>query len=156
MALARYVKAFGRTARLFATAPIDADARLGLRNLADHLAGEPDGNKGGEAPGLPEVRLDTVDLDTLWPSSQTLPLSEFSAGNHNVMMLELIALCVLARLSKPTRMFEFGTFDGRTGANLLRTCPEAHLTTLDLPDDRVDAQTARSRGGPIGWRMHTP
>jgi predicted O-methyltransferase YrrM len=73
---------------------------------------------------------------------------------------DLAALCALVRVARPKSIFEFGTYTGNSGRNmLLNAPPDATLTTLDLPpegrtavegldwekgiDDRVIAQRLR-------------
>jgi hypothetical protein len=52
----------------------------------------------------------------------------------NVSLLELIVLTKLVKLRRPRRMFEIGTFDGRTALNLAANAAEdAEVFTLDLP-----------------------
>jgi predicted O-methyltransferase YrrM len=55
---------------------------------------------------------------------------------HNATGFELACLAQLARWRRPRRIFEFGTFDGRSSANLLlNAAPDARLLTINLPPD---------------------
>lgn len=58
-----------------------------------------------------------------------------SAGQPgNVSIQELIVLCQFVKKSGPEKIFEFGTFDGRTTLNMACNCSEtARIYTLDLP-----------------------
>jgi len=52
----------------------------------------------------------------------------------NVSILELIVLSQFVKRLGPEKIFEFGTFDGRTTLNMALNCPEtARIYTLDLP-----------------------
>jgi predicted O-methyltransferase YrrM len=55
---------------------------------------------------------------------------------------QLACLVLLTQALQPKRIFEIGTFRGRTALNFALNAPEhAEVFTLDLPpDDRVDAQ----------------
>lgn len=54
------------------------------------------------------------------------------------IFLELVALAYLMQVLRPRRIFELGTFIGRTTRLLaLNSPPEAQILTLDLPRDRV-------------------
>lgn len=56
------------------------------------------------------------------------------AYSGNVSLLELNALSWLAENRKAKKIFEFGTFDGRTALNLIaHSAKDAQLYTLDLP-----------------------
>ena len=49
---------------------------------------------------------------------------------------DILALCTLVRMAAPKRVFEFGTFTGRTTLNLaLNSPPDSKIFTLDLSDE---------------------
>ncbi len=50
----------------------------------------------------------------------------------NIELNELVLICALIQKLEPGKIFEFGTFDGRTTLNLAASSPE---NTLDLPDN---------------------
>jgi len=62
-------------------------------------------------------------------------LIEPAAADGNVRLSELGVLAHFAAACEPgTRLFEIGTFDGRTALNLARNAPPGcRVTTLDLP-----------------------
>ncbi len=62
-----------------------------------------------------------------------IPL-EVSFKDWNVTPLELFYICCFARSISPRSVFEFGTFDGGTTLHLARSCPQAEVHTLDLPN----------------------
>lgn len=149
----RYAKTAARAAALLAKGPVASDGPRALRDLANFLAGHPDGGAGGDAPGLRPRQLEPIDLDAVWPSDRPVHLTELSSSSHNVNERELAVLCALAAVVDARRLFEFGTFDGRTSVNLLRNCPEGHLCTLDLPDEMVQSSTLASTDGGVGRRL---
>lgn len=66
------------------------------------------------------------------------------AVDGNVSERELITICRLLRSIQPARLFEIGTFDGRTTLNMaVNAAPGAVVHTLDLP--RSEIPTAASR-----------
>jgi predicted O-methyltransferase YrrM len=57
----------------------------------------------------------------------------------NVSTEELLILCHLTRLFAPQRIFEFGTFDGRTTLHLALNCPDdGAVYTMDVVDGAFD------------------
>lgn len=94
-------------------------------------------------PGLTTV-LPRVSVDDVLPD---LPLRIRSPvpADGNVSVLELIVLSGLVAARQPHRIFEIGTFDGRTTLNLAMNAPaDAIVFTLDLPaggpvPEQVDA-----------------
>jgi predicted O-methyltransferase YrrM len=65
--------------------------------------------------------------------SLTAPLMEVGG---NVWVNELVVLAGICRWLKPKRLFEIGTFNGRTTVNLAANAPEdAIVYTLDIPHD---------------------
>ena len=55
----------------------------------------------------------------------------------NLDPTERFCIAALAQVTKPTNIFEFGTYDGSTTLLLARAAPDARITTLDLPPDLV-------------------
>lgn len=71
-------------------------------------------------------------------------LTELGGISGNVTLHELVAIASIIRATKPMRVFEFGTFDGRTTLNMALNSPDgSEVLTLDLPKEHVD-QTALS------------
>ena len=58
-------------------------------------------------------------------------------GNMAPHELETVASIVAT--VKPKRIFEIGTFDGRTTLNMALNAPDAQIYTLDLPASGVAA-----------------
>jgi predicted O-methyltransferase YrrM len=110
----------------------------------------------GPLPSLPQADVTAVVPDV--PIRVREPL----AADGNVTLLELTVLASLVAARRPTRVFEIGTFDGRTALNFAANAPSAVVHTLDLPstaapvlpvhtDDRQFIQ--RSQRGTRGRRL---
>jgi len=88
---------------------------------------------------MPVPLLPTTAAGTLFPDSTPIVVREPEAADGNVSPLELIVLCRLVSSLRPSRLFEIGTFDGRTTLNLAANSPaEAVVYTLDLPRSALD------------------
>lgn len=85
------------------------------------------------APTLPVVAA-----SALVPENMILDVRAIDAVDGNVSERELITICRLVRQQQPKRLFEFGTFDGRTTLNLAANAASgAQVLTLDLPGSEV-------------------
>jgi predicted O-methyltransferase YrrM len=80
------------------------------------------------------------------PEMPDLIDNTFEDGNVSVTELECIAR--IARNQQPMRVFEIGTFNGRTALNIARNIPDnAHVFTLDLPQSEVASTQLRIKTG---------
>jgi predicted O-methyltransferase YrrM len=69
----------------------------------------------------------------------------------NMDPFELYCLAAIARIRRPKRIFEFGTYDGATTRWLADTVPDAEVLTFDLPADlRGEWEQATLVGGAPG------
>lgn len=83
--------------------------------------------------------LPAVPASEIIGETSRLTLLEVTQVSGNTSLLEQTVLVRLAEASQPKRLFEFGTFDGRTALNLIaHSPPDAHLFTLDLPAGKID------------------
>lgn len=84
-------------------------------------------------------RLPAVSIEDLFPGIEKVELSLHSPllqMGGNVWTNELVILAGICRAVRPKRVFEIGTFNGRTTVNLAANCPEdAVIYTLDIPHD---------------------
>ena len=79
-----------------------------------------------EAPGIGVWELVTENV--------SIQLREPVAVNGNTSLQELAVLAALVAQRRPLRIFEIGTFDGRSTVNMaVNTTPDAEVFTLDLP-----------------------
>jgi predicted O-methyltransferase YrrM len=82
----------------------------------------------------PRPALSRVPYNDLAPDTLAVELREPVARDGNVTLLELLVIARLVRRFRPTALFEFGTYDGRTTLNLAANAPDgAAVYTLDLP-----------------------
>jgi hypothetical protein len=80
-------------------------------------------------------------LVTLFDGPRTVTLVDLDQTNGNTTLLEQLVILGLAKQRGARTVFEFGTFNGRTAANLALTLgPEAEILTVDLPADQQPAQ----------------
>jgi predicted O-methyltransferase YrrM len=83
---------------------------------------------------LPTIALDELKLD-----SEHIKLTEDEELDGNIIGSELEIITKIVSKLKPKRIFEIGTFDGRTTINLAQNTPkETQVFTLDLPVDQVN------------------
>jgi predicted O-methyltransferase YrrM len=84
---------------------------------------------------LPKVKLEEVS------ASAPDVLCSLSASEFGETPVEdVVALCTLVKSTSPQRLFEFGTFTGRTTLNLAINAPKgSHVFTLDLSDEQRTA-----------------
>lgn len=78
----------------------------------------------------------------LFPRAETIrvPFVDLQYKGSNANPFELYCLSCIAILSRATRVFEIGTYDGATALQLANACPDAELFTLDLaPSDVASA-----------------
>lgn len=78
--------------------------------------------------------LPSVAASSLASEREPLVVRAISATDGNVSERELVIIDGIVRAVQPRRIFEFGTFDGRTTLNLAANAPAgARVFTLDLP-----------------------
>lgn len=107
---------------------------------------------------LPQVTMERIAGDAKIRVRSPVP------ADGNVTLLELLVINALVTSRRPRRVFEIGTFDGRTTLNLAaNAADDAIVYTLDLPASGapalgVDADDAqfiqRSQEGVRGSRFH--
>jgi hypothetical protein len=145
--------AFGAAYALLAALPSRSTrpriVRLAREFGYDHRVGPP--------PSLPEVDVAAVMPDI------PIRLREPVAADGNVSVLELAVLAALVAARRPRRVFEIGTFDGRTAVNFAANArDDAVIYTLDLPPSGAPALAVhdddrpfidRSRAGARGSRI---
>jgi len=75
-------------------------------------------------------------------TGMTVPMGDVTYKVWNMDPLERFCVAAIARLMRPERIFEFGTFDGATALLLARSVPSAEVFTLDLPPESYVAPEA--------------
>lgn len=140
-ALARFARKYSyaaaSTAYLF-TAGVRSSRHRGLiAHIARHFGFVE------EVEMVPRVSFNELIGDT-----PAVRLLEPDGVDGNVSLLELMTLVAMVRSMDPRRIFEIGTFDGRTTLNLAANShPEARVFTLDLPRSDLDATSLRVSSG---------
>jgi len=83
-------------------------------------------------------KLPTVSLEELFPGTANLPIHlerSLPRSVGNLTTDELAAMTLICQWLKPSVVFEFGTFNGRTTLNLAANTPaDTKIYTLDLAD----------------------
>ncbi|MBA3580351.1 MAG: class I SAM-dependent methyltransferase [Gemmatimonadaceae bacterium] len=110
----------------------------------------------GPRPTLPTMEIHEAAPDV------AIRVREPLSADGNVTLLELTVLNALVAARRPERIFEIGTFDGRTTLNFAANAPDAAVYTLDLPTASIPALAVhsddrqfigRSQGGARGARF---
>lgn len=109
--------------------------------------------------GLPPIRPETLLSSGSVDDRQSLILTALPAAEHNCSLLELAMLGICTLAFRPGRVFEIGTFDGRSA--LAMACnlpPDGILFTLNLPPThgagRYDERLAGTVESGHRWRGH--
>lgn len=93
----------------------------------------------------PQIKaiIPKIELSALWPDEISVKILEPDAKDGNVSLGELIVISQLIKLRNPLKIFEIGTFDGRTALNMaLNSSPQTAIYTLDLaPGEAAESST---------------
>jgi methyltransferase family protein len=75
----------------------------------------------------------------LIPDAVDVTLIDLEQINGNTTLLEQLLILSIAKRRKCKRIFELGTFDGKTSANIAANLEEdAEILTIDLPANQLD------------------
>jgi hypothetical protein len=127
--LTRYGYAAASSLYLFTIGVRKPSHRALISTIAEHF-------------GFPRTasRIPEIPLTALVPDEIEISVREPDPVDGNVTLFELLAICKLVASARPARLFEIGTFDGRTTLNLAANTPEnARVFTLDLPRSALGA-----------------
>jgi predicted O-methyltransferase YrrM len=82
-------------------------------------------------------RLKEVYATDLFPSLEkvTMPLGAIHEETQHPNQVDLLYVAAFAKARGAKRIFEFGTYQGRTTYHLTLASEEAHVTTLNLPPE---------------------
>ena len=79
-------------------------------------------------------KIPKVSLEEIVPGSITANLCEKETEDGNVSLSELLCIVSIVKHFKVNKIFEIGTFNGRTTLNIHKNCiKEPKIFTLDLP-----------------------
>jgi hypothetical protein len=85
------------------------------------------------------LKVPEVSPREVCPGGVTLSFVDLVGTNGNTTLFEQALILSVARAAGARTVFEFGTFDGRTSANLaLNLGDGAHILTIDLPAKDAD------------------
>ncbi len=94
------------------------------------------------ASRLPLVRLDTL-VGRSIPDAMPISIKAVAQHHANCSIFELLAIRLIATLVSPRRVFEIGTYDGRSSLALAGALgPDGEIVTLNLPPDYVARKTS--------------
>lgn len=108
------------------------------------------------APIIPKIGISEI-----LPYEIDISLSDPEAKDGNVNLAELVIISQLVKQSKPEKIFEIGTFDGRTTLNMAKNSPaSSKIFTLDLGSEEIEELSKTPHGdrkfiGKVeaGWRF---
>jgi predicted O-methyltransferase YrrM len=90
-------------------------------------------------------KLPTVSLEDLFPGTAKMSINlerSLPRAIGNLTTHELAAMALICQWLKPSAVFEFGTFNGRTTLNLAVNTPtDTKIYTLDLADSAATQHT---------------
>jgi hypothetical protein len=129
--LRKYLSAAGACLYLFTFGIFKARNRPFLGNICSHFGL---GTKG---------RLPVVPADTVASPGTAVVVRDLAPDVGHISLIESAVLARLVRARGAKRIFEFGTFDGRTTLDLACNAePDARVFTLDLPPGHDGRSTA--------------
>lgn len=149
-----WIRTLAGSARALALSLPSEEARRSVVRIARELGYD---HRPGLRTALPALSVEEIAGDAI------IRVRSPVAADGNVSLLELVVINTLVARRRPRRVFEIGTFDGRTTLNLAANAPDdAIVYTLDLPAsespalgvDRDDVQfIRRSQAGVRGSRF---
>ena len=92
----------------------------------------------GYVEKTPTLIVPTIELAEVAPEDASIQVREPITIDGNISLAEIAVMSKLVKRYNPQRLFEIGTFDGRTTLNLAANASaEAEVYTLDLPKDKL-------------------
>ena len=132
--VSEYIFAAASAVYLFTLGAFHAENRRMIHKISAYF---------GYDPRKVPLKLKQCALKEILPPPIRTEVYEPQDVNGNVSLLELCVINKIVAESQPSRMFEFGTFDGRTTLNLAAVSPvDAKVFTIDLPASEME-QTAK-------------
>jgi predicted O-methyltransferase YrrM len=110
-----------------------------INSMAHHFVSRLDPD-----PNNPKSEIPSLDPAKVIGEEPSIQICEAGFANGNVTPLELIIIDQLIAKHSPERLFEIGTFDGRTTLNMaVNSRAGAHVYTLDLPGEQASSTALR-------------
>ena len=84
-------------------------------------------------------KIPKVSLEEIVPGPVTTQICEKQTGDGNVTLTELLCIVSIVKHLQVNKIFEIGTFDGRTTLNMHQNCyTKPEVFTLDLPSSDLN------------------
>jgi len=84
----------------------------------------------------PKCIIPSVKIAEIMDESALFKMNEMEAKDGNILISELICIISIIKKKNPKKVFEIGTFDGRTALNMaINSSEQTKVYTLDLPKD---------------------
>jgi predicted O-methyltransferase YrrM len=96
-----------------------------------------------ETAAPPYRNLPLIDLSELVGNDMSISLVQLNSEDGGVGLHELVMIAAITQRQEPERVFEIGTFEGRTTVNLAKSAPGCHVFTLDLPREQSRSTSYR-------------
>jgi predicted O-methyltransferase YrrM len=126
-----YALGVAGSAYLFTVGWIKPKNRAAIVELVHHFGYYHESREPAE---LPEIGISEVA-----PADHPIDLRAIESVDGNVTDRELVNICRIVKNLEPARVFEFGTFDGRTTLNMaVNAGTDATIYTLDLPRSSIE------------------
>ena len=127
-----YTTSFAYCARLFTVGVFRREDRTDMKGICDM--------SGARVRPVPQV-LPEIGIDDLLPNSQQIRIERAEdQGRAGQSLFQLFIIDSLCSLFRPMRLFEFGTYLGRTALNLAANSPDgATVFTLDGRRRNIDS-----------------
>ncbi len=127
--LTRYIYAVFSCFYLFLVGFFFEKHRLFIDQICTHF---------GYVKKAPTPIVPTIDLAEVVSEDVPIQVRELVDIDGNISLAEITVLSKLVKRYNPKRLFEIGTFDGRTTLNLAANASaEAEVYTLDLPKNKL-------------------
>lgn len=145
-----YLLALCGGAYLFSFGMRQSRHRWFLRVLLRHLGWRRETAAPVEEAGWLGARIPAVGLAEIVDHDLPVKMLCPDMAGGNVTLHELLAINHLVNKHQPRRMFEIGTFNGRTALNMAANAPAgAEVVTLDLPRAGLDSAALRLEDGDV-------
>jgi len=100
----------------------------------------------------PKPIVEEVKLSEIIPGDGEIQIHAVAGQDGNISLLEMAVTARLIKLYNPGKIFEIGTFDGRTTLNMAANCSEeTKIYTLDLPKDELHSTVLPLAHGDKGF-----
>lgn len=139
--LKRYVHAALSCFYLFTVGFLFAKNRLLINRICNHFGYKP------VKAIIPKVKISEIIHDNI-----PIIVREPTVEDGNITLLELTSINSFIKDMNPDKVFELGTFDGRTTLNMASNCEDdVTIYTLDLPKDKLSSTALPIGHDDIGY-----